>query len=423
MTIHPLTQAVGCGFSMVPEPGGIPTGTEGSITTEEKRSNMRKKFIMAPGPTPIPAEVLVAAAMPIIHHRTPGFQAIFKTCHEGLQYFFRTKNPVITLASVGTGAMESAVSNLTSPGEKVLVASIGHFGNRWAEICKAFGVNAVHYETEWGKALDPAEVKKQLDANPGIKLVYCTLNETSTGAINDIQALTKVVHEAGALIVVDAISGLGAAPFETDAWGVDVVLSGSQKGFMMPPGLAFAAINPAAMAKVAEAKNPKYYLSWTKAVKKLTEEKMPDTPFTPAVSLVIQLEKSLEIIKQETMEKIWERHAKLAKATRAGVTALGLKLFAPTCPSPAVTSVHAPEGIDGAAVNKAFRDQYGISIAGGQGKVKGKIFRLGHLGYADLSDTLLAMGILEIVLTKLGMKVSLGTGVKAVQEIAIAENL
>ncbi len=384
---------------------------------------MRKKFIMAPGPTPIPAEVLVQAALPIIHHRTPGFQAIFKNCHEGLRYFFRTQNPVITFASVGTGAMESAVANLTSPGEKVLVASIGHFGNRWVEICKAYNVDVVHYEAEWGTALEPGEVKRQLASHPGVRLVFCTLNETSTGAVNKIEPIARAAHEAGALIVVDAISGLGAEPFETDAWGVDVVLSGSQKGFMLPPGLAFVALNAAARARAEESKNPKYYFSYNKALKKLVGEKMPDTPFTPAVSLIIQLEKALELVRAETMERVWERHAKLARATRAGVEAIGLKLFAPTSPSPAVTSVWAPEGINANAITKSFRDDYGISIAGGQAQLLGKVFRLGHLGYADLSDTLLTLGILEIVLTKLGVKVPLGAGVKAVEEIAIQEDL
>jgi aspartate aminotransferase-like enzyme len=384
---------------------------------------MLKKYIMAPGPTPIPAEVLAEASLPIIHHRTPQFQAIFKTVNEGLQSFYKTKNPVMTFASVGTGAMESAMANLTSPGEKILVASSGHFGNRWAEIAKAYGVSAELYEAEWGRAVDIEEVRKRLKASPDVKIVFSTLNETSTGVLNDIQALTKVVHEAGAIIVVDAISGLGAAPFETDAWGVDVVVSGSQKGFMIPPGLAFVSINPAGLEKNKTAKNPRYYFSYEKALKKLTEEKMPDTPWTPAVSLVIQLKKALELIHQEGMEAIWKRHASLAKATRAGVGALGLQLFAPTAPSPALTSVVSPEGIDSGLINKTFRDTYGISIAGGQGKVKGKIFRLGHLGYADGSDVLLEMARLEMVLHKVGKKVALGSGVKAMQEILLAENL
>jgi aspartate aminotransferase-like enzyme len=384
---------------------------------------MMKRFVMAPGPTPIPPEVLAVASMPIIHHRTPGFQVIFKSAHEGLQKFFRTKNPVMTFASVGTGVMESAVANLTSPGEKVLVASCGNFGNRWANIAKAFGVQAEHYEVEWGTAVDPQEVAKRLKASPDIKLVYTTLNETSTGVINDIKTLTKVAHDAGALIVVDAISGLGAAPFETDAWGVDVVLSGSQKGFMIPPGLAFVCANQAALDKAKASKNPKFYFSWEKAVKKLVEEKMPDTPFTPAVSLVIQLDVALKQIHEEGMEKVWARHEGLAKATRAAVLALGLKLVAPTAPSPAITSIYAPEGVSGGDVNKMFRDVYGITIAGGQDKLKGKIFRLGHLGYADGSDTLLAIARLEMVLTKLGYKAALGAGVKAAQEVLLAENL
>ncbi len=384
---------------------------------------MRKKYIMAPGPTPIPAEVLAEASMPIIHHRTPQFQAIFKAAHEGLQLFFRTKQPVMTFASVGTGVMESAVANLTSPGEKVLVASAGHFGNRWKDICQVYGVQADLYEGEWGQAVDPAEVKKKLKFSPDVKLVFTTLNETSTGVVNDIQTLTKVVHEAGALIVVDAISGLGAMPCETDLWGVDLVLSGSQKGFMIPPGLGFVCASPAAVEKTKSAKNPRYYFSYDKALKKLTEEKMPDTPFTPAISLIIQVRKALEMINQEGMEKVWSRHAGLAKATRAGVEALGLKLFAPKAPSNALTAVVAPDGVDSGLVNKTFRDTYGISIAGGQAKVKGKIFRIGHLGYVDGSDVVLGIAALEMVMHRLGKKVPLGAGVKAVEEILLAENL
>jgi len=340
-----------------------------------------------------------------------------------LQFVFRTKQPVLTFSSVGTGVMESAVSNMTSPGEKVLVASSGHFGNRWREICKAYQVEVEHYEVEWGQAVDPAEVTKRLKAAPGIKLVFTTLNETSTGVVNDIQALTKAAHEAGSLIVVDAISGLGAMPCETDAWGVDLILAGSQKGFMIPPGLGFVCLSPAAVEKTKTAKSPRYYFSYDKAVKKLTEEKMPDTPFTPAISLVIQLKKALDLIRQEGMENIWKRHAVLAKATRAAVPALGLKLFAPSAPSNAITSVDAPDGIDTGLINKTFRDAYGMSIVGGQGKLKGKIFRLGHLGYVDGSDILLMIATLEMVLHKVGKKVPLGVGVKAAQEVLLTENV
>ncbi len=334
-----------------------------------------------------------------------------------------TENPVVTFASVGTGAMESTIANLTSPGEKILVASCGNFGERWQKIGQAYNLQVDYYEVEWGTAVDPAEVAKRLKASPDTKMLFTTLNETSTGVVNDIKALAKVAREAGALIVVDAISGLGAAPFETDAWGVDVVCAGSQKAFSIPPGLSFVSLSKAALEKAKTAKNPKFYFSYDKAVKKLVEEKMPDTPFTPAVSLVIQLEASLKLIHAEGMENIWKRHAGLAKATRAAVQALGLKLLAPTAPSPAITSVWAPEGVSGGDINKMFRDTYGITIAGGQGKLKGKIFRLGHLGYADGSDTLLVIARLEMILTRLGYKAPLGAGVKAAEEILMAENL
>jgi aspartate aminotransferase-like enzyme len=384
---------------------------------------MRKKYILAPGPTPIPPEVLAEGGMPILHHRTPQYQAIFKDAHEGLRMFFRTKQPVMTFASVGTGAMESAVSNLTSPGERILVASAGHFGNRWAEIAKAYQVEPDLLEAPWGKAVDPAEVRKRLKASPGTKLVFTTLNETSTGVVNDVKALAEAAHEAGALLVVDAISGLGAVPCETDAWGLDLVLSGSQKGFMIPPGLAFVCASPAAVEKTKSSKNPRYYFSYEKALKKLTEGELPDTPFTPAISLVVQVRKALELIREEGLEKVWERHAALGRAVRAGVQALGLELFAPTAPSNALTSVVSPEGIDSGKINKTFRDVYGVSIAGGQGKMKGKIFRIGHLGYVDGSDAVLGVATLERTLHKLGKKVPLGAGVKAVQEVLLEAGL
>lgn len=384
---------------------------------------MLKKFIMAPGPTPIPPEVLAEASIPIMHHRTPQYQAIFKEVNEGLKLVFRTKNPVLTFASVGTGSMEATVVNLTSPDEKVLVASSGHFGNRWKNICQVYQVGVDHYEVEWGKPVDPDEVRKRLKASPEIKVVFTTLNETSTGVVNDIQTLTKVAHEAGALIVVDGISGIGAVPCETDAWGVDVMVSGSQKGFMIPPGLSFVSLASTAIEKSKTARNPRFYFSFERALKSLTEGSMPDTPFTPAVSLVIQVRRALEFIKQEGMEKIWQRHASLAKAVRAAVQALDLKLFAPTAPSNALTSVWSPEGIDSGLINKTYRDVYGISIAGGQGQVKGKIFRIGHLGFVDGSDVLLAIARLEMILHKLGKKVPLGSGMKAIEEVLLAENL
>ncbi len=384
---------------------------------------MKKKYVMAPGPTPIPSEVLAEAGQPIIHHRTPQFQEILKASEIALQKIFRTNHPVIIFPSVGTGAMESAVANLTSPGETVLVASSGHFGNRWKEICQAFQVQVDHYETEWGKPIDSMEVQKRLKANSNIHLVFSTFSETSTGVRNDIQALAKVTQAQNALLVVDAISGLGAMPLETDLWGVDVVVAGSQKGFMIPPGLSFVSVSPKALEKSKNSKSPKYYFSYEKSVKKLVEGKSPDTPFTPAITLVIQLRKALELIEKEGIENVWKRHEILARMTRTAVKALGLPLLAPDSPSDALTAVSCPEGLDGGAVSKMFRDDYGISIAGGQGKLTGKIFRMGHLGYIDSSDVILGIATLEMVLNRLGKSVPLGAGVKTVQEIILKENI
>lgn len=381
---------------------------------------MRKRFILAPGPTAVPPEVLAEGGKPLLHHRTPQFQAVFQEACRGLQSVFRTKEPVLTFAATGTGGMEAAVANLTSPGDKVLVASCGHFGNRWRDIATAYGCAVEHVEAPWGEPVDAAEVKKRLKEQRNCGVVFTTLNETSTGVRNELESLAKAAHDAGALIVVDAVSGLGAAPCEVDAWGLDVVVAGSQKGFMMPPGLVFVSVNAEAQKRAAKSKNPRFYFSFEKALKKLQEGTLPDTPFTPAVSLIFQLKAGLELILQEGLEKVWRRHAVLAEAVRAGVTALGLRLFAPSAPSPAVTAVHAPEGVDGGKISKMFRDVYGITIAGGQGKVKGKIFRIGHLGYVDTSDALLGVAVLEMVLTRLGVAVPLGAGVKAVEEVLLA---
>lgn len=378
---------------------------------------MIKKRIMSPGPVEIPPSVLAIGSMPIIHHRTPEFRQALKEVEEGLRYVFATENRVLILTSSGTGAMEGAVSNLTSPEDKVIVASSGHFGNRWHDIANAFNLNVIKIESEWGETINSDKIKEALSKNPDVKAVYTTLSETSTGVENNIEEIGEIVKESNAVLVVDAISGIGAIKFKADEWHVDCVVAGSQKALMIPPGLAFVSLSSKAWGKVAESKTPKFYFSFEKALKSLTSDKLPDTPYTSAVSLILQLQESLKIIKNIGIENNWKNYAKLADATRTGISGMGLTLFAKQRPSNAVTSVYVPEGIDGTLLVKKIRDEYGISIAGGQGKLKGKIFRIGHLGYIDRFDIISTLSAVEMTLVSMGYKLELGKGVKAAEEV------
>lgn len=377
---------------------------------------MQKKYLLAPGPTPVPPEVLAAMAQPIIHHRTPEYREIFAEVNEGLKYVFQTKNDVLTFAASGTGAMEAAVANLLSPGDKALVVEGGKFGERFREIGEAYGVEVVPIKVEWGKAVELVLMRQKLKEEREIKAVFTTLCETSTGVVNDIKAMGEIVSGEEAVLVVDAISGLGAMELQSDDWNVDVVVAGSQKGLMIPPGLAFASVSEKAWKLAKESKLPKYYFSFLKAKESLDKT---DHPFTPAISLVIALREALRKIREEGLENVLYRHARLARATRAAVTALGLKLFATEAPSNAVTAVKVPEGIDGVALVKNMREKYGVTIAGGQSQLKGKIFRIAHLGYADTFDLSVAISALEMALSELGYKVELGAGVKAAEEVLL----
>lgn len=375
---------------------------------------MRKNYLLTPGPTPLPPKVREALARPIIHHRTPQFQAILKEATEGLQYVYQTKNPVFIISASGTGAMEASVINFLSPGDDVLTVHAGKFGERWTEICNAYGIKAEVINVEWGKAVSPAEIEKRLKANPKIKAVFTTLCETSTGVATDIEAIGKIVKDTDAILVVDAISGLGAIDLKTDAWSVDVCVSGSQKGLMLPPGLAFISVSQKAWKKADESKCPKYYLDLKEAKKALEKT---DTPFTTAVSLVVALNESLKMMREDGLENIFARHKKMADATRAAMKALGLELFAPTAASDVVTAVKAPQGLDGEKLVKTMRDTYGVTIAGGQAELKGKVFRIAHMGYIEEFDIIAGISCLEKVLTQMGYKFTLGAGVKAAEEV------
>lgn len=375
---------------------------------------MKKSYLLTPGPTPLPPQVAEALGRPIIHHRTPQFQEILKQAQEGLKYIFQTKSDVFIFTSSGTGAMEAAVVNLLSPQGRAITIESGKFGERWTEICQAYGVNCEVIKVEWGKAVELEEIEKRLKANPEIKAVFTTHCETSTGVINDIQAIGRIVKDTEAVLVVDAISSLGSAPLLTDAWFCDVVVAGSQKGLMLPPGLGFISVSPKAWNLIEQSKSPRYYFDLRSAKEALDKT---DTPFTPAISLIIALNESLRIMKEEGLENIFLRHKKMAEATRQAAKALGLKLFAPTVSCDAVTAICVPSGIDGGKLVKTMRDKYGVTIAGGQAQLKGKIIRIAHMGYIEEFDIIMGVCCLEKVLSEMGYKLRLGAGVTAAQEV------
>ncbi|MCB4792352.1 MAG: alanine--glyoxylate aminotransferase family protein [Elusimicrobia bacterium] len=376
---------------------------------------MKKHYLLTPGPTPIPPQVALKEALPILHHRTGEFGEIFSKVVEGLKYVYQTKNDVLIIAASGTGAMEASIVNLLSPGDEILVASCGNFGERWSKIAEVYGIKSTNIQVEWGNIVKPAEIEKALTANPKIKAVYTTFTETSTGVVNDMEAIGKIVSRTNAILVADAISGLGGQKLLTDEWNVDVVVSGSQKGLMLGPGLAFVSLSPKAWKLIEESKLPKFYFDFKK-MKKSLETK--ETPFTPAVTLIVALEESLRLIKQEGIENIWKECELLARAARAGMKALNLELFGEK-PCEVVTSAKVPEGIDGGKIVKKLREEYGVSIAGGQGKLKGKIIRFAHMGYIGKADLLVGFACLEMVLSQLGHKLEKGKGVAAAEEVLL----
>jgi serine---pyruvate transaminase len=375
---------------------------------------MLKRYLLTPGPTPVPNEALLSMAKPIIHHRTPQFKEILKEAVEGLKYIFQTKNDIFIFASSGTGAMESSITNILSPGDKVLVVRGGKFGERFTEICQAYGIIPVNIDVEWGKAVDPALIQQALDKDKDIKAVYATLCETSTAVVNDIKAIGEIVQNTKAVLVVDAISGLGSVEFKTDEWKVDIAISGSQKGLMIPPGLSFVAVSQKALQLVETSKIPKYYFCY-KAAKKSADK--DDTPWTPAVTLIIGLLEAIRMIRQETLEGAIARQKKMADAIRAAAKAIGLKLFAPDAASDAVTAILLPQTIDGTKLVKAMRDVYGVGIAGGQSQLKGRIIRIASMGFMTQWDIIVAISCLEIVLKQMGHDFMLGSGVRAAEEI------
>jgi aspartate aminotransferase-like enzyme len=372
---------------------------------------LTKKYLFTPGPTPVPPQVLAAMGEPVVHHRSPDFKPIYERCLARLRDVCRTQQEVLLFTSSGTGAFESAVQNLVSPGDRHLVVSAGSFGERWATMTGAYGADVDHLRYEWGETPDPDDVRARLRERDA-KAVWVVQSETSTGVVADVQALAAAAKEGGALIVVDAVSSLGAVPCETDAWGLDVVVSGSQKALMTPPGLGTCAVSEAAYA--ARGSTPRFYFDWERTRKAQAKH---DAAFTPSVSLVAALDVALGLLLEEGLEAVFERHVRLGRAARAGVKAMGLELFSPDEDrSAVVTAVRAPAGVDSTDVVRGLRDRFGMTIANGQGDLLGKIFRLGHIGWFDIFDITSMLAAVEIVFVDLGVDVERGVAVTAALE-------
>jgi len=374
---------------------------------------MKKEYLYSPGPTTVPPEALGVMGAPMFHHRTARFRALFAEVVEGLKDVLQTKNDVLVFAASGTGAMEASVANVLSPGDRIVTVNGGKFGERWGQLGRAYRLDVDELMIEWGTAVSPAQIKKHLTDK--VKAVYIQLCETSTGVATDVKAIAEVVGKSGAILVVDAISGLLCDELLTDAWGVDIVVGGSQKGLMIPPGAAFVSVSKKAWGLVENSSLPRFYFDFKKAKKSGDKD---DTPYTPAVSLVRALRETLALIKGEGRDTMLANAARYAAAIRAGMQALGLELFSQAS-SNAVTAVRMPEGADGAEFVKKLRDTWGVTFAGGQEALKGKIFRIASMGYLNEFDVLTAVAAVEFTLRSMGVAFTSGAGVKAAQEVLL----
>ena len=374
---------------------------------------MIKQYLLSPGPTPIPNEVALAMAETMIHHRTPQFNKIFDEARKGLQELFGTKNDVLMLASSGTGAMEASVANLFSPGDKVLVINGGKFGERWLNISNAFGLDPIELKVEWGQAVKVGEVEKKLKANPDIQAVMIQASETSTTVLHPIKEIAKLTQN-GPLFLVDGVTAVGVVPLPLDEWGLDVLVTGSQKALMLPPGLGFIALSDRAWDKTKKAKLPRFYFDLNLERK---NQQKGSGAFTPAVSLIFGVRASLQMIQREGVENVYARHDRLCRATRAAAKAMGLKLLAPDNPSPAATGIYLPVGIDADALLEYLRDKMNVILAEGQDQLKGKAIRIAHIGYMGAFDVITAIAALEMALRKFGAEIPFGKGVAAAQEV------
>ena len=372
-----------------------------------------KRYLLTPGPTPVPPEVLAALSEPVLHHRSPDFKAVFAETRANLRRVFRTDNEVLVFAASGTGAFESAVANLLSPAERVLAVSHGNFGERWQELAGAYGCDVHNLTYPWGETPRSDDVARALEESDA-KVVFLVHSETSTGVVSDLEQLLAACNAADAISVVDAISSLGAVPLEADAWGADVVVTGSQKALMTPPGLGFASVSERAWRKVETARSPRFYWDWLRA---RAQQENDTTPFTPPTSTIVALNVGLRMILAEGLDNVFARHVALGRACRAGAKAMGLELYSPDDDSAAVlTALLTPEGIDAVALRLGLRDRHGITIAGGHGEIVDRLFRIGHIGYVDVFDITTALGAVELQLVELGATVERGAAVGAALE-------
>ena len=379
------------------------------------KKSLGKTYLLTPGPTPIPERVLLRMAEPIIHHRTEEFEKVMADVREGLQWLFQTEQDVLVLASSGTGAMEAAVTNLLSPGDQAGVVCGGKFGERWRDLLRSYGIKVVEIPVEWGKSVDPSRVREMIEREPGIRAVYLQASETSTGAKHPVREIAEITREKeGTVLVVDGITSVGVFPMPMDEWGIDVVVTGSQKALMLPPGLAFCALSEKAWNMVAQSTLPRFYFDLARERK--NQAKL-QTAFTPAISLIIGLQEVLAMMREEGLETIFQRNARMAEATRAAMKALGLKLYAEDSPSEALTAVLAPEGMNAQEIIRRVWQKGGIKLTGGQDQAKGKIFRIAHMGYIREPDLLVGLQAVELALSGLGYPVNLGTGLARAMEV------
>lgn len=376
---------------------------------------MIKPYLLSPGPTPIPNEVALAMAETMVHHRTPQFNRVFEEAREKLKKLFGTRNDVLILASSGTGAMEASVANLFSPGDKVLVINGGKFGERWLNISNAYGLCPVELNVPWGQAVKVAAVEQQLKAHPDIQGLMIQASETSTTVLHPVKGIAELTKN-GPLFLVDGVTAVGVVPLPLDEWGIDALVTGSQKALMLPPGLGFVALSERAWEKTRRAKLPRFYFDLNLERK---NQRKGSGAFTPAVSLIFGLRASLNMIEREGVENVYARHARLCRATRAAAAALGLKLLAPDSPSPAATGVYMPEGIDADQVLDFLRDTMNVTLAEGQDQLKGKVIRIAHIGYMGAFDVITAVAALEMALRKFGAEIPFGRGVAAAQEVLL----
>lgn len=373
-----------------------------------------KHYLMIPGPTPVPPAVVGAMSRPMIGHRTDDFADMHRRIVERLQVVFQTKNDIFVLTHSGTGGMETAIANTVSPGDRVLALVTGNFGERFAKIAREYGADVDEVSFDWGKCVDLKKVGEKLAAG-NYKVVLATQNETSTGVVNDIAGIGGLVGKTPALLLVDGVSGVGGIEIKMDQWNVDILVTASQKAMMLPPGLAMVAVSPKAWEVVKNNKSPRFYLSLPAAKK--SYEKW-NTAYTPGVSLFAGLDAALEMMSNEGMENVYARHKTMAAAARAAVRALGLELLAgDEWASPVITAVKSPEGVNGDDIRKVLKKEFGVTFAGGQGILAGKIFRMAHMGFADKMDVIIAVSALEMALARIGQPVDLGSGVRAAQKV------